>query len=321
MLLTRHLVLAAALLSPTLGWAQRETTREALVRLEESLSLKVQDEGLRTAELLPAIVVDVSPAFEQSRTWFPTAALNSLGRVFGSGGLRMCEACLVPRTLVDNGRLEQNVGDLSIPEIVRLDEASRGKSAPARSAMWLQETVSGVSLRIIDLRNARIVLAQNFDPQLQEEARSSANAMVTKELERRQRGDSLAHTFVDIGVLPAQHISLDWSEQWGDTNANLSGFTVAAFDPVLGLGGHYFRVIPQAFNLMVGAKVMFSLPTALVNAVSPGTNLIDPLITAVLMARLPLFRTNYALELSLSTNGRFTVGISLLNFSLLPFLP
>jgi hypothetical protein len=310
-------------LLPGTALAQRETTRDALSRLEESLSLKVAEQGLRTTELLPALVVDVSPAFEQTRAWFPAAALSSLSRVFGSAGLRSCEACLAPRTVVEHGRLEQTIGAPSLSELVRLDEASRGTSAPARVAIWLQETSEGVSLRIVDLHTARIVLAQNFDPQLQEEGRSLANAMVTRELERRQRGDSLAHTFIDIGVLPGQHVSLDWLEQWGDTNANLSGFSFSAFDPVLGLGVAYFRVIPQAFNLMVGAKLFFSVPTALVKALSQDSTgtLIDPLLTALLMVRVPLFHTNYALMLSMSTNGRFTVGISLLNFSLLPFLP
>lgn len=54
---------------------------------------------------------------------------------------------------------------------------------------------------------------------------------------------------------------------------------------------------------------------------NPQSFLGDSLFTGVAMLRLPLFKTNYALVASVSTNGRVAIGISLLNFSLLPFLP
>jgi hypothetical protein len=182
--------------------------------------------------------------------------------------------------------------------------------------------VGGVSLRIIDLRNSRVVAAENFD-----EAQTDANSLrrntaMVKEQARRARGDALAHAFIDIAVLPMQHISLDWSEQWGDTNANLAGVSVSVLDPLLGVGGSYFRIIPEAFNLTIGAKVLVSIPTALVKALSPNTDsLIDPLFTAVLVVRWPIFKTNFGLVATLSTNGKVGIGISLLNVSLLPVLP
>jgi hypothetical protein len=95
-------------------------------------------------------------------------------------------------------------------------------------------------------------------------------------------------------------------------------------DPFAGLGVAYFRVIPIAFNLMVGAKFLLSVPIAVVNSFTPDNPqsfLGDSLFTGVAMLRLPLFKTNYALVASVSTNGRVAIGISLLNFSLLPFLP
>jgi hypothetical protein len=45
------------------------------------------------------------------------------------------------------------------------------------------------------------------------------------------------------------------------------------------------------------------------------------MLTAVVIARLPIGRTNYALTLGASTNGQVGLGFSLLNFSVLPFLP
>jgi hypothetical protein len=320
-LLLARLALLCALL-PTAALAQRDASREALSRLDETLALRIEDGGLALKDLLPAMVVSVNPAFEETRTWYPTEALATLVRVFGAGGLRACEACMAPRTYVQEGRIEQVALNLGAAEITRLDEANRGSSAPARTAIWLDETTEGVSLRIIDLHNSRILLAENFDAAMRGPARTRRNLSLIRELDRRARGDSLTHSFFDVTVYPGQHVSTDWVDQWGDTNANLSGFSVSLFDPVLGVGGAYYRIIPSAFNLTVGAKVLMSLPTGLVRGIAGGdVDLIDPLLTAVFMVRVPIARSNYGITFSASTNGRVGVGFSLMNVSLLPFLP
>lgn len=302
--------------------AQREASREALSRLEDTMALRLEDGGSGLKELLPAMVVSVNPAFEETRTWYPTEALATLVRVFGAAGLRACEACMAPRTYVQEGLVEQVSTNLGTAEITRLDEATRGNSAPARTAIWLDETTEGVSLRVIDLHNSRILLAENFDAAMTGPARTRRNLALIRELDRRARGDSLTHAFFDVTVYPGQHISTDWVEQWGETNANLSGFSLSLFDPVLGVGGSYYRVIPSAFNITVGAKVLMSLPTGLVAGIAgEDVELIDPLLTGVFMVRVPIARSNYGITFSASTNGRVGIGFSLMNVSLLPFLP
>ncbi|MGA9520680.1 MAG: hypothetical protein WBV82_04400 [Myxococcaceae bacterium] len=320
-MLLKHLALLAALL-PTVAFAQRDTTREALARMEETLTLRLEQGGIALKDVTPAMVVSVSPAFEESKAWYPTAALQTLVRVFGSAGLRSCEACMAPRLFVEEGRLEQFSSALGAEEIIRLDENARGKAEPARVAIWLDETPEGVSLRIIDLRNSRIVFVQNFDPGLIEMARTRRNFTLTEELERRARGDSLTHTFLDVTLYPGQHISLDWAEQWGDRNLNLSGVTLSAFDPLIGVGGNYYRVIPEAWNLMVGAKVLMAVPTAVASGISgQAVQIIDPLLTGVFVVRMPIARSNYGVTFTASTNGRIGIGVSLMNITALPILP
>ena len=314
--------LAASALLPSAALAQRETTREALSRLEESALMAIEGGGLAVRDLLPAVVVSVEPAFEETRAWYPTAALATLVRVFGAAGLRSCEACMAPRLYVGEGRLEQAALKLDAPEIIRLDAANRGESAPARCAIWLEETVEGVSLRIVDLRNSRIVLAENFDARLVERGRTTANLRLARELERRARGDSITHTFFDLMVYPGQHFSMDWTDQWGETNANLSGLSLSLYDPVIGIGASYYRVVPQALNLMVGAKVLMSVPTALIQGITgESQEILDPLLTGVLLVRLPIGSSNYGLTLGVSTNGQVGLGLSLMNLTMLPFLP
>jgi hypothetical protein len=311
------------LLAPAAALGQRDTTREALTRLEESVSLEIEEGRLNVKDLAPAIVVSVQPSFEESKAWYPTAALSTLVHLFGAAGLRSCEACMAPRLWVEEGRVEQSSAGLGAAEIARLDESSRGTSAPARSAIWLDETVEGVSLRIIDLRNSRIVLAENYDRVLAEEGRTTYNMRLAEELSRRSRGDSLAHTFFDIIVYPGQHFSFDVADQWGETNANLFGVSASLYDPVIGVGAAYYRVFPNAYNLTVGGKVLMSVPTAIVRNISSSgdTQVFDRLLTAVLIARMPIGRTNYAVTFGASTNGQIGLGLSLLNFSVLPFLP
>ena len=82
-------------------------------------------------------------------------------------------------------------------------------------------------------------------------------------------------------------------------------------------------MVPKALNITVGAKVLMSVPTAVVRAFTGETSgmIIDPLLTAAFVARVPIASSNYAITLSASTNGRFGIGFSLMNISLLPFLP
>ncbi len=318
-----RILLLALLLTPCAALAQRDTTRQALDRLEETLAVRVESGGLSTQELLPILVVSSAPAYEETRAWYPTAALATLVRVFGAAGLRACEACTAPRTWSGEGRLEQTSGTPDAQELIRMDELSRVSSAPARTALWLDETPQGVSLRVVSLRNSQVLIAENFDPSLKERARTTENVRLAQELDRRSRALSLTHPMVDLTIYPGQHLSLEWAEQWGDSNANLAGFAVSFFDPVLGVGASYHRILPMFFDVTVGAQVLLSVPTAIVKAVSPESsgNLFDPLVTGVLMIRVPLFKSNYAVLLAASTRGSVGVGISLLNFSVLPFLP
>lgn len=231
---------------PGLALAQRDTTRDALERLEAGLTVRAGEGGvLSKQELLPILIVSTEARYEETRAWFPTQAVATLVRLFGAASVRVCEACMAPRLRVESGRLEQTTVALDVPEIVRLDEAVRGRSEPAKTAVWLDETARGVSLRIVDLRNSRVVTAETVD-EAQPTSSLSRNVALWKEAERRARGEALVHSFVDLALLPMPHISFDWAEQWGATNANLVGVSLSAFDPVLGLGGSYFRIIPEA---------------------------------------------------------------------------
>ena len=175
----------------------------------------------------------------------------------------------------------------------------------------------------MELATGRVLFAQNFDPTLSEVVHTQRTYSLAAEVERRARRDSLTQAFVDTALFPNQHISLDWTDQWGPTNGNLSGITLTLLDPVVGLGAVHYRRL-RLLNMLVGGKLALSLPTAVVRSVDPGSgggDVLDPLVTVVGVARVPFGRSNYGGVVTVSTNGQVGIGISLLNISLLPVIP
>lgn len=306
---------------PSTASAERDTTREAMERLEEILDLREADGTLRPVDLAPLILVAAAPRYEASVGWFEVRAAAALVRIYGADAVRICEACMRLRTEVGEGRLVQSSGPIALDEVVALDARYRGSSDAARTAVWIEETQSGVSLRLVDLRSGRMVFAQNIDPDLREYRGSARTFRLAEELERRARGEGLTHAIFDVAAYPGQHISAEWAEQWGETNSNLSGFVLSFFDPVLGVGASYHRVLPW-LHMTVGGQLLLSVPTAVAQAFADAdVEILDPAVTAVGMVRVPFGRSNYAGLLSVSTNGNIGLGISLLNSSILPVLP
>lgn len=312
-------LLLSALFIPV-AHADSATTRDALDRLEEILEVQVADGRLDPEEVMPAILVSAEPRYVESKDWFTVRAIEVLQAAFGNQGLRLCEACMVPRSYVSPGALVYQAGPTSLDEVARLDDNTRGSAPAAKTGIWVEELVSGVAIRIVDLNTGRIVFATNVDPYMVENTRSRRNYTLSQELDRRARGDSLTHVFFDAALWPGQHLGLDFTDQWGPTNNNLSGVSLTLFDPIVGIGGAYYRVLPLG-NVMVGGKAVLSLPTAIVRAVDTGdepVDVIDPLLSAVAVVRVPFGRSNYGAVMTLSTNGQFGVGISLLNPRFIP---
>ncbi|MEZ4239900.1 MAG: hypothetical protein R3F59_27870 [Myxococcota bacterium] len=311
------MVLMLALAAP--ASAGPDATRDAMDRLGEILELRIEDHQIDPEAVVPALLVSAEPRYEASTDWFTVRAIEVLQRAFGEESLRLCEACMAPRAFVDDGRITYQAGPIGLDEVARLDDQTRGKAARAKSAIWLDEQRGGVSVRIVDLATGRVIFAQNGDPFLIEQRNTARTYTLAEEYERRARGDSITQAFVDLVVYPKQHVSLDWTDQWGKTNANLTGITISLVDPVAGIGAVHYRRVP-VLNALIGAKLVVSVPTALVRIVGD-TDVIDPLLTGVALTRVPFGRSNYGAVLSVSTNGVFGVGLSLMNISLLPVIP
>ena len=314
------LVIAVVFLLPGVALAGTATTRDSLDRLEELLQLRVEDGRLRPEDVLPAILVSAQPITAESQSWYVTRVIEVLERAFGAGGLRLCEACMAPRATVDSGRMVYQTGPVGMDEVVRLDDLSRGGAEPARTAIWLDENPGGVSIRIIDTRTAGVIFAQNIDPMLVEHQNTHRMYTLTEERERRARGGSLTQAFVDVAFYPGQHISLDWTDQWGRKNGQFSGVTLTLYDPVVGIGAVHYFCLP-VLHALLGGQVILSLPTAITQGLGQDGEVLDPLLTGVAVLRVPFGRSNFGGLLTASTNGEIGFGISLMNISLIPVLP
>lgn len=296
------------------------TTRSALDRLEEVLELRIAEGLLSREDVMPAVVVRAAARTDDSADGFTAQVLDILEGAFGTGGLRLCEACAAPRAYVEDGALTYQSGPVGLDEVARLDDLTRGVAPPARAAIWVDEIETGVSVRVVDLRTGRVLFAQNVDPNLSETKRTRRMYTLAAELERRARGDSLTQGFVDFGLYPGQHVSMDWTDQWGKRNGNLTGVTLSILDPVIGLGICHYQHVDLA-NLLVGAKVIVSLPTVVARSQGDSGDILDPPLTAVGVLRVPFGRANYGATLTVSTNGVVGLGLSLLNIRFLPVLP
>ncbi len=302
--------------------AERGNTQDALDRLEEVLELRQEDGTLDLNAVLPTLLVSAKPRYEESKAGFQSQVLAVLVSVFGQSGLRNCEACMQPRTDVREGRIEQSSGPISLPEVIRLDDRFRGDSARAKTGIWVDETATGISVRMVDLRSGQVLFAQNLDPLLSSRVRSDRSFRLSAEIERRSRGESLTHSIFDLGLLPGPHIGLEWVDQFGEYNLNLAGVAFTFVAPVAGIGATYYRVMDWR-NLMVGGKVMLSLPTVLAQSLADDSDveLLDSTLTGVIVARMPFGNSNYAGLLAVTTDGAVGIGLSLLNTTLIPVLP
>jgi hypothetical protein len=127
--------------------------------------------------------------------------------------------------------------------------------------------------------------------------------------------------FADFALYPGQHISLEWTDQWGKTNSNFTGVTLSILDPLLGIGASEYRRVP-ILNSMIGVQLLVSLPTALVQSIGNTVgNVLDPLLTGVAVVRVPFGRSNFGACATLSTNGTVGLGITLMNIHFLPLAP
>ena len=304
--------------------AQNILTLDALARLEEILTQKLETQEINLADHGPVLLIEAKPFYQDSLSSFRSAVLKSITNVFTQGSVRDCQRCEKPYVYEFQGRLIHSTGHLDFQEIRNLDQMIRGTQVAAKSAMWVQETRNGVSLNMVNLYTGQVVFAQNITPELEWTQRSRANFTRSEIYAMRARGERISHAFMDAGGMVGGHWSFDWSEQWGVSNRNLTGFTISLITPILGVGVNYGRIFPNLWNASLGGKFMLSIPSLLVNNLSKGrtSEVIDPLVTFMGFARIPFTpRSNFGGFIFVTSSAKLGIGISTFSINLLPVAP
>jgi hypothetical protein len=319
------------LVTTTTALAQRASTDGGLARAREAILEAQRDGGVPTDVVV--LLVSAKPAYVETRASFPAAAAAVLVDVFGSGRVRACEACMNPRVVEGTAGVRYDTGETTLADVLALDAATRGPAPAARLGAWLDETPTGVALRLVDLADGSVLLSRHLEPGLDTVIRSARQVTVTEDIRRRLRGDSLTHVHWNLGLYPGQHLSLELLDQFGPTRADLAGLSLTLLNPLLGVGGAYQRIFPEAWNLAVGGKVIVGIPGLVVEALNQQLDsdinlatIIGGPVTLMATAQLPIFDTNYAVFAFAGVHvpsflPSAGIGISLLNVHVLPILP
>lgn len=292
--------------------AQSQNLKLSLERMEEVLRLRMEESVFTVNDVSPMIVVSVAPYFEESKASYANFAVASLQRVFPTSGIRVCTPCMTPQTTQDSRRLEMRIGAPTLEEIREIDSRYRKDAPEAKAAVWLDETKEGVTLRIVDLQTARVVYADNVNPNLVWTQRSSRNFDRARDIHSRLRGQSLSHKIYDFGIYPGPSFALDLVEQWGSGNEHLSGISFSLYNPTLGIGASYGRAFSEFANTMIGGKVHVGVVEAIGRSLTKSdTNLLGPLITYTGFVRVPVPSFgNYGVYAFVNSQSSFGLGIT-----------
>jgi len=306
-----------ALLAVLIGWpalALLPQTERDLRLLEDRLRSEVERSAKLKAPFTPILVATPRAHWQESRSDFQPAVLDVVARVFSSDGdLIGCTECFESRVFVagDNRMVVEN-GELSLSDLARLRENPSFQAA--KSVMIVRETPAGIALKIFALADGRIIYTGLLDSTKTLNDAERPMRLV-RELERRERGDSLSYFHFDFGLYPQALVQLKWLEQWGSRNQHLSGFAISAFNPTGAIGGTYLYMLPVNRRMTVGGTVYYGLQ----GMFQAG----DKDLASNIVAQASFnyaFSGAYGVFVAADTRGTLSAGFSFQNPVLLPFL-
>lgn len=289
-------------------------TQADLRVLEDRLSYEFGEVKVGRPAVAPVLVATPQPYWAESRADFSAAVYESLRRAFKEpGDLIPCPECAQSRTFVsrDNRTVVQS-GEIGPADLARLRE--NPAYARARTLMIIRETPGGVEIRALAIDDGRILYAG-----LADSTKTLADAepplRLAREMERRKRGEALGYVHFDLGLLPGQVVQFKWLEQWGDRNQNLSGLALGILNPTLSIGAAHFFMWPRNRRILFGVAGFYGVAAALDSSsdAKAGAFALQGSVTYA-------FNGAYGVFASVNTQGVISVGLSLLNPVLFPFL-
>lgn len=279
-------------------------------RLRDDLASKVEDGKIYRHRITPLMVASfraVPENREAQLNEFMALLRDSLG-----GPIIQCASCDSGQVTQSEAGVHYVLGAPTLAELRAFDLARTGaEGKAAKAAVYAESAAGSLSYRIVDLESGEVLVAATISPEHDYESRSERFFTMRRQLNRQARGESIRQNFFDLGIYPKPHLGYSWLEQWGANNQYLTGFAMSFAEPMLGVGVGSYRVLPSMGNMLVGGKILASLPQLLGNAAGGETASGDQTYTVVGMIRYPLSASTSSMGIAyITSNGALGLGVS-----------
>jgi len=300
-------------------------TAQDLRALQDRLQYEFGGSRDRRADRDPNVVVTpilVAPPYaywEDSKEDFAPQVMETLSHVFTNpGDMISCSQCFENRMyMAGDQRTVTQTGELSLTDLARLRQ--NPAYAAAKSVLIIRESPSGIAVRLIAAEDGRILYAGMVDS-TKNLSDAEPPLRLARELDRRMRGESLTYINFDIGFYPNALLQLKFLEQWGSRNQHMSGFVISGFNPNGALGVNYTYMLPFLGRRMTaGGTVFYKLE----NMFKAKTDTQDNTTNSDIVGQLTInyaFSGAYGMFISTNSDGLVSIGVSLMNPVLFPFL-
>lgn len=255
-----------------------------------------------------------------------------LAEIVSPEDIRVCAACMRPRTQVQTNRAQRHTAPPTLTELATLDAQLRGGAPPAHLVLVVQRLGPEIALQIYRLQNGSLLASELFTGRKRETQQMALRLPYREGIKQKARGWGLTHWVVDAVVYPNAHFGMDVLDQVGEYRNHLIGVSTSMWNPLLGAGVAYHYVLQDYWNATVGAKLLLSMPTLIAKGLADDFQTgvgFEPTFTPVLMARVPIPNTPLTLSAMASVSvdvgavrlPQVGIGLSLVDLFPAPVLP
>ncbi len=313
------LALFVAALLPSRAFAVLAQTGKDLAVLEDSFRHRMETEPGLKNKIVPMLLAPPKNVWVESRDDFGSSALAVIKNVIPDAGtVIICPDCDTHRLHIQqNQSVSISNGELALGDIARLRQDPRFRAA--KSVATVRETPSGVEMRVIGLDDGALLFFALADSS-ERLSDTKPYLHLSRELERRKFGESLAYIFLNLGAYPTGTFQLEYLEQWGSLNQHLSGVVLSLFSPTFALGATYKYMMPTLRKLNFNGTLFYPLQNAF-GAGPIGED--DDDLTKKFVLQIGAqyaFSTTFGIFAIGNTDNTLSLGISLFNPLLMPFM-
>ncbi len=297
---------------PSVAFAMLEQTNSDLVLLDDAIQNKITNDESFSASVSPMLVATPRHLWTESQSDFAPAVWAIFKKYWtASGDLIQCHDCNMQRLHVAKQHtISIDSGDLSTADLLALTSDPRYQGV--KSVVFTTETASGVELKILRISDGAILFHYLADGRITLNQAKPPLGLI-KELDRRERGESLAYIFIDMGFYPAGLFHMSFLEQWGSLNQHITGVTLSLVNPTLAIGLTYRYMLPFNRRITASGQLFFPLQAAL----SP-----DPVQDSLSFSVgvQAAVSSTFGVFINAGSKGGASLGISFYNPVFFPFM-